>query len=227
MAARTVTFRDPSAAEAGGYVLAVAGLLVAGGLILHPLPAGGLEEQPTVLADTPLWGAIHGAIAAGFVLCALGGLLLLVAGATPANWTSRLCWGAITIGMIFFAGVALINAWVMHFLAAQVARGADPLLFDAFNKLLVGYGWLGNPLFLVGLTGVAAIEVRHGPAGLPRWLAALGLASALLSWLRGVGSAAGLYFLEPFVLANIPAFLWLGGYGLRIAQLARRHVREA
>lgn len=220
-AGQRITFRDPGAAEAGGYMLAVAGVLVALGLVFHPLPAGGFEEQPSVLAATPLWGAIHHAIAIGFVLCALGGLLILVAG-TTRGWTGPFCWGAITIGMIFFTGVALINAWVMHFLSPLVARGGDPLLFDAFNKLLVGYGWLGNPLFLVGLTGVAVIEVRGRLLGLPRRLSAPGLVFALLAWLRGIGSATGLYFLEPFVLANIPAFLWLGGYGLQIARVARR-----
>lgn len=40
-----------------------------------------------------------------------------------------------TVGMLFFTGVAL-------------------------NRLLIGYGWLGNPLFLLGLTGIAALEVR-------------------------------------------------------------------
>ena len=34
--------------------------------------------------------------------------------------------------------------------------------------------------------------------------------------------ATGMYFLEPFVLANIPAFLWLGWYGLEVARNARR-----
>ncbi len=57
--------------------------------------------------------------------------------------------------------------------------------------------------------------------GMPPWLAAIGVIAVLLSWLRGVGSATGLYFLEPFILANIPAFLWLGGYGLRIARVAQ------
>jgi hypothetical protein len=220
-------FRDPSAAEAGGYVLAVAGVLVALGLVFHPLPAGGFEEQPGLLASTPLWGAVHMAIALGFVGCVLGGLLVLVAGsmrgeALASPWIVPFCWGALTVGMIFFTGVALINAWVLHVLAPLAARGEDRLVFDAFNKLLVGYGWLGNPLFLVGLTGVAAIEVRHGLLALPRWLAVVGLTVAVLSWLRGIGSATGLYALEPFVLANIPAFLWLGGYGLRIAWWARR-----
>lgn len=73
-------FRDRGAAQAGGYVLAVAGVLVAVGLVFHPVPAGGFEEQASVLTNTPWWGPIHIAIAAGFVLCALGSLLLLVAG---------------------------------------------------------------------------------------------------------------------------------------------------
>ena len=48
-----------------------------------------------------------------------------------------------------------------------------------------------------------------------------GLAVVLLSWLRGVGSATGLTFVEPFILANVPAFLWLGWYGLSVGRLAR------
>lgn len=215
-------FRAPSAAQAGGYVLALAGVLVAIGLVFHPLPSGGFEEKPSVLAETPWWGAVHVAIALGFVLCVLGGLLVLVSGsALTAHWTGALSWGAFTVGMIFFTGVPLVNAYVMHFLAEHAAKGEDPLLFDAFNKLLVGYGWLGNPLFLVGLTGIALLELKRKMLALPRGLAALGVLCALLSWLRGIGSATGLYFLEPFVLANIPAFLWLGFYGLKIARRAR------
>ena len=104
----------------------------------------------------------------------------------------------------------------------RVQGGQDLALYDAFNHLLVGYGWLGNPLFLVGLTLLASLEVRHADVGLPRWAAWAGLVFALASWLRGVGSALGLTFLEPFILANVPAFLWLSAYGLRIARLARR-----
>lgn len=220
---RPVDFRSPSAAQAGGYVLALASVLVAVGLIFHPLPSGGFEEKPSVLAETPWWGTIHVAIAVGFVLCTLGGLLVLISGgALTAHWTGALSWGALTVGMIFFTGVPLVNAYVMHFLSDHAAKGEDPLLFDAFNKLLVGYGWLGNPLFLIGLTGIALMEFRRTVMQLPRWLAALGVLFALLSWLRGIGSATGLYFLEPFVLANIPAFLWLGAYGLRIAWFVRQ-----
>ncbi len=221
------TFGNPSAAQAGGYILAIAGVLVAVSLVFHPLPSGGFEEKPAILAETWWWGAIHMAIALGFVLCVLGGLLILVAGgALTQNWPGALFWGALTVGMIFFTGVPLINAWVMHFLSEHAAQGEDPLLFEAFNKLLVGYGWLGNPLFLLGLTGIAFLELRAQTMGLPRWLALMGLVFALLSWLRGVGSATGLYFLEPFVLANIPAFLWLSSYGLRIAWLARQSSRS-
>ncbi|MFN8516714.1 MAG: hypothetical protein U0841_29890 [Chloroflexia bacterium] len=61
-------------------MLVVAGPLRRSAWPFHPLPAGGLAEQPlSLLANTPLWGAVHVAIAVGFVLCALGGLLLLVA----------------------------------------------------------------------------------------------------------------------------------------------------
>jgi nucleotide-binding universal stress UspA family protein len=66
-------FREPAAAQAGGYVLALACLLVAVGLVFHPPPSGGFEEKPSVLEGTPWWAAIHILIAAGFVLCVLGG----------------------------------------------------------------------------------------------------------------------------------------------------------
>jgi len=218
----SLAVRDPGAARAGGYVLAVATVLVALGLLFHPVPAGGFEERPSVLQNTPWWGPIHVAIAAGFVLCVLGTLLLLVAGgALTRRWGLALAWGAMAVGMIFFTGVALINGWVMHFLVARGAATTDPLLYAAFNRLLIGYGWLGNPLFLLGLTLLGALELRHPWLGLRRSVAWAGLVFSLLSWGRGVGSATGLYFLEPLIFANVPAFLWLGYVGLTIARVAR------
>jgi hypothetical protein len=215
-------FREPGAARAGGYVLALASLLVVVGLVFHPLPAGGFEERPSVLSQTPWWGPIHVAIAAGFVLTVLGSSLMLAAGGhLLRNWTAALFWGAAAVGMIFFSGVALINGWVMHALTARGTPDTDPLLYYAFNRLLIGYGWLGNPLFLLGLTGLAYLEVR-GPTRLVSLpIAWLGLITSLLSWGRGIGSATGWYFLEPLIYANVPAFLWLGYYGLRIASAAQ------
>lgn len=146
-------FREPGAAQAGGYVLVVASLLVVVGLIFHPVPAGGFEERASVLSQTPWWGPIHVAIAAGFVLTVLGSMLMLAAGGRLLHpWTAALFWGAAAVGMVFFTGVALINGWV---------------------------------------------------------------------WGRGVGSATGWYFLEPLIYANVPAFLWLGYYGLRIARASQ------
>jgi hypothetical protein len=217
------TSRDAGAARAGGYVLAVASVLVAVGLIFHPVPAGGFEEKASVLMNTPWWGPIHVAIAAGFVLCVLGGLLMLVAGgALTSPWPGAFAWGAMAVGMVFFTGVALINGWVMHYLTAAGVPDANPPLYAAFNRLLIGYGWLGNPLFLAGLTTVAAMEVRYSTIGIPRVLAWIGLIAAVLSWGRGIGSATGLYFLEPLIFANVPAFLWLGYYGLRVAAVSRK-----
>ena len=217
-----MTIRNPEAAQAGGYVLALACLLVAIGLLFHPVPAGGFEERPSMLAQTPWWGPIHIAIAAGFVLTVLGCLLVLVAGGDLTRpWPAALSWGAMTVGMLFFTGVALINGWVMHFLVDAGAPASDPLLYDAFNRLLVGYGWLGNPLFLAGLTMLAAVEVRRRVIGMTGQIAWLGLIVAVLSWGRGIGSATGLYFLEPLIFANVPAFLWLGYYGLKVASAAR------
>ena len=215
--------REPGAAQAGGYVLALACVLVAVGLVFHPPPSGGFEEKPSVLEGTPWWAAIHIAIAAGFVLCALGGFLMLFAGGKlTQSWLAALSWASIAVGMTFFTGVALVNGWVMHYLVEKKAPETEPLLYDAFNRLLIAYGWLGNPLFLVGLCGIAFLEVRQATFALPRWLAWVGLVSAILSWGRGIGSASGMYFLEPLIFANIPAFLWLGWYGLHIARLARR-----
>src|SRR5258706_4513496 len=103
-----LSFRDRSAAQAGGYVLALAAILVRVGLLFHPVPAGGFDEKPSVLQHTPWWGPIHVAIAAGFVLCSLGTLLILVGGGSlTRSWQLALAWGAMTVGMIFFAGVAL------------------------------------------------------------------------------------------------------------------------
>jgi hypothetical protein len=216
-------FREPGSAEAGGYVLALACVLVAVGLVFHPPPSGGFEEKPSVLEGTPWWAAIHIAIAAGFVLCALGGLLMLFAGGRlTKSWLAALSWASIAVGMTFFTGVALVNGWVMHYLVEKKAPETNPLLYDAFNRLLIAYGWLGNPLFLVGLCGIAFLEVRRATFALPRWLAWVGLVSAILSWGRGIGSASGMYFLEPLIFANIPAFLWLGWYGAHIARLARQ-----
>lgn len=224
-----LSFRDPAAARAGGYVLLLATVLIAIGLLFHPVPAGGFEERPSVLQNTPWWGPIHVAIAAGFVLCVLGTLLMLVAGGSlTRTWTLALAWGAMTVGMIFFTGVALINGWVMHFLVGRGAPATDPVLYDAFNRLLIGYGWLGNPLFLAGLTMLAVTEARRPWSGQPRWLAWLGAVASVLSWGRGIGSATGLYFLEPLIFANIPAFLWLGYTGWFIARAARGvHVSTA
>ena len=216
-------FREPGAARAGGYVLALASVLVVIGLIFHPVPAGGFEEKPSVLSQTPWWGPIHVAIAAGFVLCVLGSVLMLAAGgALLRPWTRALCWGAIAVGMIFFTGVALINGWVMHALNAQGAPTTDPLLYYAFNRLLIGYGWLGNPLFLLGLTGLTYLEVSTAPRLLAPGIAWIGLFFSILSWGRGIGSATGWYFLEPLIYANVPAFIWLGYYGWRIAGEAKR-----
>jgi hypothetical protein len=218
----SLSFRDPAVARAGGYVLALATLLIAVGLLFHPVPAGGFEERPSVLQNTPWWGPIHVAIAAGFVLCVLGTLLLLVAGGSlTRTWTLALAWGAMTVGMTFFTGVALINGWVMHFLVGRGAPTTDPVLYDAFNRLLIGYGWLGNPLFLVGLTTLAVFEAWRPWLGQPRWIAWFGAVTSVLSWGRGIGSATGLYFLEPLIFANIPAFLWLGYTGWFVARAAR------
>lgn len=217
------SFREPGAAQAGGWVLAVACLLVVIGLIFHPLPSGGFEEKPSVLQNTPWWGPIHIAIAAGFALCVLGGVLMMFAGGElTRHWAAALSWACITVGMMFFSGVPLINGWVMHYLIAQDAPSREPLLYDAFNRLLIAYGWLGNPMFLAGLTGVTIVELMFRTLGIPRWLAIVGVVSAVLSWGRGIGSATGMYFLEPLIYANVPAFLWLGYYGLRISSSARR-----
>ena len=216
------TFRDPAAARAGGFTLLVAGPLVAVPLLLHPLPSGGFAEDAGVLADTPLWGVIHVLIALGLVWASLGSLLLLVGGGPREGALERWAWAAGAIGMLLFAGVALVNAWVMHDLAARLVTDAavEPL-FAAFNGLLVGFGWLGNPLLLAGLTVVAWLELTDPRLGMPGWARAAGLVAVLLAWGRGIGSALAIPALEALLVANVPAFLWLAWLGLATARTAR------
>jgi len=59
--------------------------------------------------------------------------------------------------------------------------------------------------------------VRYRTVAMSKAMAWAGLVVVVLSWGRGIGSATGLYFLEPLIFANVPAFLWLAYYGLRIA----------
>jgi hypothetical protein len=219
----TIRFQQPASTQAGGYTLVVAGILVAISLILHPLPTHGFEENASQLEHTPLWGVIHIGISIGFVLCIQGGLLVLVGGGTATrNWISAFSWGAFIVGILFFTGVALINGWVLHDLAHHSEE--EPLLYDAMNNLLVGFGWLGNPLFLVGLTGIAVQEVRFSDAGMRRELAWAGLIVTLLAWGRGVGSATGIDLLVVLILANVPAFLWFSYYGWLLARKAQRQI---
>src|SRR5687767_5649447 len=100
--------RHPRAVQAGGDVLAVAGTLVALGLLFQLVPARGLEDYASVLLEAPWWGPINIAIAAGFVLTVLGSLLMLAGGGRNTTpWPMALCWGAMAVGMLFFTGVAL------------------------------------------------------------------------------------------------------------------------
>src|SRR5207245_11706140 len=99
----SLSFRDPAAARAGGYVLALATLLIAVGLLFHPVPAGGFEERPSVLQNTPWWGPINVSISAGFVLCILSTLLMFVAGGLlTRGWPLAMAWGAMTVGVAVF-----------------------------------------------------------------------------------------------------------------------------
>ncbi|MCH8332236.1 MAG: hypothetical protein IH946_12850 [Bacteroidetes bacterium] len=221
-----IIFRDPAAARAGGYVLTITGILVAIGLFFHPMPTGGFKEEPSILENTPWWGLIHWIIAYGFVACVLGGLLVLIGGGVASrHWTNSLFWGCLTVGMIYFTGVSMMNGWVMHALAPH--ENEVPILYAAMNNMLIGFGWLGNPLFLIGGTGIAIIEVIKKDLGMKRWIAWFGAIVFILSWGRGIGSATGLYFLEPLIMANIPAFLWLSYYGWLLAKEAKAQETQA
>jgi len=102
--------------------------------------------------------------------------------------------GAMAVGMVFFTGVALINAGSCITARRTARRPLCPFCTTRSSPLL-GYGWLGNPLFLAGLTGVALSSCGITQSGCrPRCLGRTG--GRVLSWGRGIGSATGLYFLE-------------------------------
>ena len=222
--------KNPSSAQAGGYALATGGILVAAGLVLHPLPDHGFYEKSSMLQGTPLWGPIHAAITIGFAVVFLAVLLILAGGGSILHpWPRAMGWAATGVGLLYFSGTALINAVVMHPIAAGGISPEEASTFDAFNRLLVGFGWVGDPLFLLGITTLAYLQLRTPLIAMPRWQTIVGLTAASIAWLRGPGSL-GIWFLEPAVLANIPAFLWLARYGLRIAtesDLARIEISKS
>lgn len=216
-----LTFREPTCALVGGYAFAFAGIVEAVSLAMHPLPRQGFLEQFEVLEGSPQWGAIHIAITAGFAVCIIGGLLYLSAGGSLTRHPLLvIAWAGITVGLLFFSGTALINAFVMDDLARNVAAGHDRSVFDAFNNLLVGFGWIGDPLFLGGATALTFYELRYKFIGMPRFIAWIGFISVLIAWMRGP-AGWGLDFLRFSIMANVPLFLWLGYFGYCVAQSAR------
>src|SRR5438094_7972967 len=99
-------------------------MLVAAGLALHPLPSRGLFEQASVLASTPLWGPIHVAIAMGFVLSVLAGLLMLTAGWTLIrHWLDAFAWGAVSVVMGCVTCFGLFSGYGRHPLALKAPAG--------------------------------------------------------------------------------------------------------
>jgi len=139
-------FREPGAAQAGGWVLAIACVLVVIGLIFHPVPSGGFEEKPSVLQNTPWWGAIHVAIAAGFALCVLGGLLMLFAGGVRPAHLLLPALAAVPLG----AYVLIAESYRLKRLLAFMSPGADLLGVNfQLNQSLLAFGSGG--LWGVGL----------------------------------------------------------------------------
>ena len=105
---------------------------------------------------------------------------LIVAAMFTRHWLNALFRGSLTVGMIYFTGVAMNNGWVMHELAPH--ESSHQVLYNTMNHLMIGFGWLGTPLFLFGLTGIAFLEIRHSGIGMSKWAASLGRTVAILSW---------------------------------------------
>ena len=210
-----------------GFILLAGARLVGLAGLQHPILTGDGAAQLSVIAATPMWRAVHWAIALGYVLVVTGltGVWSRLA-TTPGSGAARTgmflsLFGYLTdlVGVMFMlgAGSALADAYragepgltatsaiFMFDMLHPAARAALRIGAFAVSIGLVGFGW----------------GIMRG-AVFPRWLGQLGVAGGAV----GVVVALALPASSPYVVAGVAiATVWQVGAGV---MMLRRHSGSA
>ncbi len=164
-------------------------------LLIHPF---GELDRPELI-HSPQWVLAHSLHFVGATLTLLGIVGLYTRQAHQAGRLGLIGFVLAFVGMVCFAGIGMITAYVQPAIAAHApglvsANGSlsrEPLYVLPFALMLVS--WVGYPLF-------GATIIRAGV--LPRWAGALLILGALLFFLPPV--------VVPFIIPFVGALLFGG-----------------
>lgn len=195
---------------AGALVVGLAGLQ-------HPLLTGDGAAQLSVIAATPMWRAVHWAIALGYVLVVTGltGVWSRLA-TTPGSGAARTgmflsLFGYLTdlVGVMFMlgAGSALADAYRAG--EPGLAATHAVYMFDMLHPAARVALRIGAFAVSIGLWGFGWGIVRGGV--FPRWLGWLGVAAGAVGLIVALALPAS----SPYVVAGVAvATVWQVGAGV-------------
>ncbi|SEK33170.1 hypothetical protein SAMN05444583_101379 [Rhodococcus maanshanensis] len=217
----------------GGVAAIVGGILIVGGVALHPRERGQLHDAEhllEVVAGSGRWVGLHVVILIGIALLlgAFYGLTHSVTGERGIAW-ARLAWSFAIVGVGLGLLLMLIESVALPALA-ETWSGADPEQRDlAASAGSVGYELAmtlaaGSAVVLCGATpllyGVAIIA----GAGYPSWLGWLGVMVGSISSIVGMTqmvtgdtTLTGMILFPMGLLVVAVWSIWLGALMLRKA----------
>ena len=157
-------------------------------LLIHPF---GELDRPELM-QSPQWVLAHSFHVVGATVTLLGAVGLYRRQAQEAGRLGLIGFVLAVVGIVFFAGIGMITAYVQPALAAHTPHmistsgplAKEPLYVLPFVLMLVS--WMGDPLF-----GLSIMRARV----LPRWASALLILGALL------------FFVPPVVVPYVIPFV--------------------
>ena len=201
---------------AGGW-LAIASLLLAGGIVLHGPIDPDMGQQMQVVADSSTrWAISRWASAAGLSLFAVTGLIVLAARSrlTEAWWTMS-AWAVLAVGALWTMTTAVAEATVV----ADAAASGNVATYEAWWAFSEGKatGFMFVALAVAAIAGNEARTTRGATPVWASWIAAVAGIGAFFGWALsmwfGVGGASRVWLASSFTMC-----LWTLWFGLGLAR---------